>query len=80
MQLSTWVGRYRLFDTTYVYSSNVTQDTRLEFTIYAQNVTLLRTEESGTYVKMERNASARTAGEESTAMVCLPVPLYPVVI
>lgn len=27
MQLSTWVGRYRLFDATYVYSSNVTQET-----------------------------------------------------
>ena len=46
---------------------------RVGFTTYAQNATLLRTEESGTYAKMERTASARRVGEESTAMVCLPV-------
>ena len=49
---------------------------KLGFTIYAQNVTLSRTEENGTYAKMEGNASARTVGEESTAMVCLLVTLY----
>ena len=73
MQLSTWVGRYRLLDATYVYSSNVTQ--HLTFTMYAQNVTLWRTEGNDTYAKMERNASARRVGEESTATVCLLVTL-----
>ena len=31
MQLSTWVGRYRLFDATYVYSSNITQETSIYY-------------------------------------------------